>query len=49
VWTVNESHEMQRCLVDPRISGVITDEPDVAVAIREDSGPPDPDEYEPAA
>jgi glycerophosphoryl diester phosphodiesterase len=49
VWTVNESHQMQRCLVDPRIAGVITDEPDMAVAVREDSELPDPDEYEPAA
>jgi glycerophosphoryl diester phosphodiesterase len=37
VWTVNESSEMERCLLDPRIAGVITDEPDVAVALREDA------------
>jgi glycerophosphoryl diester phosphodiesterase len=50
VWPVNESSAMRRCLVDPRIAGVITDEPDVAVAVREDMGSPlDPDEYEPAA
>lgn len=50
VWTVNESSEMKRCLVDPRIAGVITDEPDVAVAVRAEAGSPaDPEEYDPAA
>jgi glycerophosphoryl diester phosphodiesterase len=50
VWTVNESSEMKRCLVDPRIAGVITDEPDVAVGVRQDTeSPPDPDEYRAAA
>jgi glycerophosphoryl diester phosphodiesterase len=49
VWTVNESDEMQRCLIDPRIAGVITDEPDVAVAVRQGNWLPDPDEYESAA
>lgn len=50
VWTVNDSSEMKRCLVDPHIAGVITDEPDVAVAMRQDTDSPrDPDEYRPAA
>lgn len=50
VWTVNESKAIKRCLGDRRIGGVITDEPDVAVAVRRDNDwPEDPDEYESAA
>jgi glycerophosphoryl diester phosphodiesterase len=50
VWTVNESVAMKRYLADRRIGGVITDEPDVAVAVRRDGNRRDDyHEYEPAA
>ena len=39
VWTVNASSELARCLRDPRIAGVITDVPDVAVTLRDQGAP----------
>lgn len=50
IWTVNGSRAMKRYLADRRIGGVITDEPDIAVAVRRDADRPDDrGEYDPAA
>lgn len=35
VWTVNESHEIERLMKDRRIEGIITDIPDVGKTLRE--------------
>ena len=34
VWTVNDRRRLKRYLSDPRICGVITDKPDLAVSVR---------------
>ncbi len=34
VWTVNDRKKLKRYLSDPRIHGVITDRPDLAVSVR---------------
>jgi glycerophosphoryl diester phosphodiesterase len=34
VWTVNDAKSLHRCIVDPRIQGVVTDVPDLAVRLR---------------
>ncbi|MCX5835259.1 MAG: glycerophosphodiester phosphodiesterase [Deltaproteobacteria bacterium] len=34
VWTVNDRRKLKRYLSDPRIYGVITDKPDLAVSVR---------------
>jgi glycerophosphoryl diester phosphodiesterase len=34
VWTVNDRRKLEKYLSDPRIYGVITDKPDLAVSIR---------------
>jgi len=34
VWTVNDRRRLKRYLSDPRIYGVITDKPDLAVSVR---------------
>ena len=37
VWTVNDRRKLKRYLSDERIYGVITDEPDLAVEVREEA------------
>jgi len=34
VWTVNDRRKLKRYLSDPRIYGVVTDKPDLAVSVR---------------
>jgi glycerophosphoryl diester phosphodiesterase len=34
VWTVNDRRKLRRYLSDPRVCGVITDKPDLAVSVR---------------
>lgn len=34
VWTVNEPERLRRCLADPRIAAVITDDPALALSMR---------------
>lgn len=34
VWTLNDRRKLKRYLADPRIRGVITDRPDLAVSVR---------------
>ncbi len=34
VWTVNDRRKLKRYLSDPRVCGVITDKPDLAVSVR---------------
>jgi glycerophosphoryl diester phosphodiesterase len=40
VWTVDEEAEMRRLLADPRLSVLITNRPDLALAIRDGLPPP---------
>lgn len=34
VWTVNAPEQLRRCLADPRIDAVITDDPELALSLR---------------
>lgn len=34
VWTVNDTERLRRCLADPRIEAVITDDPELALSLR---------------
>lgn len=34
VWTVNDAERLRRCLADPRVDAVITDDPELALSLR---------------